>query len=209
MAGVALLWDRLRGIFNPEVGRAKKDVAEHFKTEQGPEKWDQFVAHAANSDEFIKQLQRSKSSDDKLVLHATSMGALQKAPTVGEVESEKGSGTKYQIRKLPDGNFACTCGDWRYKGSVHPGYACKHIKAHKQGLNKVASFRGMSTGFFDELQKIRTAQHIDAEEGHATGSASDARPYSHMLTQDEDTDDYNPRMDLSIDDPEVIVGSNS
>ena len=200
------LWDRLKDLFRPEARKAKKDVAEHYESERP--NWDLFIARAANSQDFIKQLKRSKKAPDKDLLHAVSMAALDKGPTLGEIESESNPGVKYQIRKIPGDTFACTCNDWRFKGSVNPGYECKHIRAHRKGLNKVASFRDMSMSFFDELEKIRDAQRTEAESTKGDVSTEGSRPFSNLLTQDEEPTLYNPRPAGEVDDPEVILGGS-
>jgi hypothetical protein len=207
IAVLGQLWDQLRDIFDTKKRKAKKDVVQHLKSKD-PRKWDTFVANAANSPEFINQLRRNDSVPAKDALHAVSMASLAKGPTVGDVESQSVPGNKYQIRKIPGRKLACTCGDWRYKGSVNPGYECKHIKAHKQGLNKVAGFNEMTQAFFDELQKIRSDQHMDAEEGRRDqyGDNDSAAPFSNILTQDEEPTTYNPRPAQHIDEPEVILG---
>lgn len=206
IAGITALWDTFKDFFSPESKKAKFEIAEHFKSTDS-KKWDRFINNAAKSQEFIDQLKKSKKSDEKLVLHAVNMGALKKAPISGEVESQTQSGTKYQVKKLPTGYYGCTCNDWRYKGSVNPGYECKHIKAHKSGLNKVASFREVSAAFFDELQKIRHEEMKKVYEGLRSDQIQTAKPYSDLLTPGETTY-YNPRPAHPADDPEVIVGGS-
>jgi hypothetical protein len=201
------VWDRVKDWFRPESRKAKKHVEEHYDSET-PD-WNLFVARASNSEDFIKQLKRSKKAPEKDLLHAVQMAALDKGPTLGEVESESTPGVKYQVRKLPNDAYGCTCNDWRFKGSVNPDYECKHIIAHRKGLNKVAGFKDMSIAFFDELQKIRDAQHATAENAMKGPYADNARPYSNLLTQDEEPVEYNPRPAGQPDDPEVILGGSA
>ena len=40
-----------------------------------------------------------------------------------------------EIREIPEG-LGCTCPDWRFNGSIKPGYKCKHVQAHQAGLVK-------------------------------------------------------------------------
>lgn len=206
------VWDKVRDWLNPEKRKARKDVREHYQTKD-PAKWDQFIARAAKSPEFIRQLERSKKVPRKDVIHAVNMAGLQKGPTVGEVESESSSGDKYQIRKLPSGDLACTCGDWRYKGSVTPGYECKHIRAHKKGLSKVASckeknaaFREKTLEYFDKLKQKRDEQRMEAVEGMRDGFGDPDSPFSSTLTQDEEPSTYNPNPPRAMEDPDIVLG---
>jgi hypothetical protein len=80
----------------------------------------------------VKALAQHKKADPKLIQHTQSMHALAKGKTVGKIQSSTLSGKTYEVRKIPAG-FACQCNDWRYKGSVTPGYECKHIRAYKAG----------------------------------------------------------------------------
>lgn len=208
VAGLGDTWERFKDIFRPEARRAKKDVARHFMSED-PKKWDAFVQNAANSPEFIKQLKRSKQSDDKLVLHAASMHQLANSSVSGEVESQGNPGQKYQVKKLPGGQFGCTCNDWRYKGSVQPGYECKHVRAYKQGRVKVASFRDKTTAFFDELSKIREVEKAEAEAARDKEYYDNDRPFSNMLTQDDEPSYYNPHPAQPVEEPEIILGGNA
>ena len=195
--------DRVKDWLRPESRAAQKHVSEHYDSDR-PD-WNLFVARAANSPEFIRQLKKGKKPQ-KDVLHAVSMAALDQGPTLGTVESEKNPGVQYQIRKLPNDRYGCTCNDWRYKGSVNPGYECKHIKAHREGLNKVAGFNETTAAFFDELQKIRDAQREAVAKDRKGNYADTGSPFSNLLTQDEEPTTYNPRPVGQIDDPEVILG---
>ena len=198
-------WDRFRDLFRGESGRAQKDVEQHVSSPD----WNKFVDRAAGSPKFVQALSRNKNVSAKDVLHAESMGALARAAVDGEVESAGSSGSKYQIKKLPGGSFGCTCKDWRYRGSIRPGYECKHIQAHKQGKMKVSSsFKEKTTSFFDELSKIRAEQKRYADEDREMGDHGE-RPFSNILTQDEEPAYYNPNPAQSIDDPEIILGGNS
>lgn len=129
--------DYVSDLFRPEARRARAQVQEHHKSKD-PQKWNDFVENAARSPAFLSAIEKSKKIPEKDVLHAQSMAGLAHGKVVGEIDSSMRSGDKYQIKELPGGQLGCTCGDWRYKGSVNPGYECKHIKAHKKGLSKVA-----------------------------------------------------------------------
>lgn len=208
IGGLGAKWEQFKDLFRPEARRAKKDVALHFKSEH-PGKWDDFIENAAASPQFVKQLARSDRADDKLVLHATSMAQLTNSNVIGQVESQKDSGQQYQIKELPGGRFGCTCNDWRFKGSVNPEYECKHIRAFKEGKMKVASFRDKTVAFFDELSKIRKLDKIDAEASRNREHYGDGdRPYSNLLTQDDEPSYYNPHPVTPMEDPEIILGGN-
>lgn len=208
------LLERVTNWFRPEATRAKYQLKEHLESKD-PEKWDDYVAHAASSPAFIEQLKKSKKVSDKDVLHAVSMAGMTNGPTIGQVESDSIPGVQYQIRKLPSGDFACTCGDWRYKGSVNPGYACKHIRAFREGKSKVAtimeknaSFRAKTMAYFDELRDQRHHNRVDAERGMRDNYADPDSPFPNTLTQDEEPAPYNPNPPQSIEDPEIILGGN-
>jgi hypothetical protein len=64
------------------------------------------------------------------------------------------------------------------------------------------SFGHEMTAFFDELGKIRAAQEKKREDVY--GSDHKSRPFSSLLTQDEEPTDYFP--DQAVDEePQVIV----
>lgn len=200
VGGFSALWDRLRDIVYPKARKAKKDVQEHFSSED-PKKWDQFVAKSPDS-EFLRQLEKNKQTDPKLLLHARQMGNLKTGPTLGTVISSSGPGS-YEIKSLPNGMVGCTCNDWRFKGSVTPGYKCKHIKAYEQGLSKAASFNASTLGFFDELRKIREAIREDAYEEQKASMSNTAQPYSNLLRTNKYFDTASKYEET---EPEVITG---
>lgn len=207
LGGLGAKWGRFKELFQPEAKKARSDVARHFKAKH-PERWDDFIENAATSPSFLKELAASRSSDDKMVLHATSMAQLANANSVDQVESQRNPEQRYQIKKLPGGRLGCTCNDWRYKGSVRPGYACKHIRAYEGGKMKVGSFGDKTVAFFDELSKIRDADRIDAEGPQGQEYHDNDRPFSNLLTQDDEPSDYNPHPAQPIDEPEIILGGN-
>jgi len=135
IAGIRDMWQQFLDVFRPEEDRkARARVDYHFSPKSGPEKWDKLVRNARDNT-FLKYLEKHPDSDDKLVLHAKSMGELSRGQTVGKVWSSRLPGRSYEIKKIPAG-LGCTCPDWRFKGSVNPGYQCKHIRAHKKGKVK-------------------------------------------------------------------------
>jgi len=203
-ADLSALWEQFRDLFDTKARQAKKDIQSHIKSDD-PKKWDRFVDNATNSTGFLRQLKKSQVPK-KDILHATNMAALHTSPVVGEVDSDSSSGMRYQIKKLPDG-LGCTCNDWRYKGSVNPGYECKHIKAFSLGKTKVSSFSEMTSAFFDELQRIRNEKRKEVYAGRREDYANSARPYSDLLLPGE-TMYYNPRPVNAVEDPEVILGGS-
>ena len=151
-AGVSDLWESFKDIFRGEKSKAQRRAAVVFSPDQKPEtRWKNLPRNVGSS-EFVKAVQSHPSADKKLKQHVRSMHDMTKGKTVGKVESSGGGGKSYEIRKMPGGNLGCTCGDWRYKGSVSPGYECKHIKKFKGGQTKLGA---NLTSFFDELDKIR------------------------------------------------------
>lgn len=124
----------IRGIENM---RTKRRLDYFFSPKAGSERWDKFDKFV-RSPVFLEGLAAHSGSDDKMLQYAKSLHDLSRAPTEGKVESSKGKGLRYEIKKLPDGRYGCTCNDWKYKGSVDPTHECKHIKAFKAGKTSVA-----------------------------------------------------------------------
>ena len=110
-------------------------VAYHFSPKAGNERWDRFLKNVSDPS-YLKQLAQHPEADDELLQHAKSLHDLSKSPTVGKVYSSRLPGRSYEIRELQNGNYGCTCPDWRFVGTLQPGYECKHIKAHKAGKVK-------------------------------------------------------------------------
>jgi hypothetical protein len=133
IAGFASTLVALLGEKKP-TEREQQRVEHFFSPKAGGDKWDRFVRWT-HSPGFVKQLKTHPESDEKLLLHALSMHQLQRGRPVGKVKSSTTPGKSYEIRKLPNG-LGCTCPDWRFKGSVNPGYRCKHIRAHEKGKAK-------------------------------------------------------------------------
>lgn len=130
------LWQRLvTGIFGTDKEKQKQRVDYFYSPRAGPDKWTKFDSNI-KSPEFLAQVTTHKNADPKLVQFAHSMHALTNSPTVGKVQSERLSGKTYEIRNTPRG-LACTCPDWRFVGTLKPGYECKHIRAHKKGKAQV------------------------------------------------------------------------
>ena len=116
------------------TGREQRRVEHFFSPKAGSDKWDRMVRWS-HSPGFVKQLKAHPESDEKLLLHALYMHQLQRGRPVGKVKSSTTPGKSYEVRKLPNG-LGCTCPDWRFRGSVNPGYQCKHIRALKKGKAK-------------------------------------------------------------------------
>lgn len=197
------LWRSVQEMFRPEQKRERLR-AEGFLSSTDSARWEQLPTLVQNP-EFVRQLAKADGSDKKLVQHAKSMYGLQHGTTVQNVEGT--SGKVYDVRRLPDGTLGCTCSDWRYRGSVNPGYECKHIQAYKQGKTKVgmnSQFGQQMASFFDELYRINEAQR--AERVKHMDPQDTERPYSSLLTQDDEPSDYVPTPAQSIEEPEVIIG---
>ena len=95
--------------------------------EESKDRWDSF-ADKTKDPSFVKAVQNDPRSDDKLKLHAERLNQLHSGKNVALIQGSRGK--TYQVSKLPTGDYGCTCNDWRYKGSVNPGYRCKHIKEY-------------------------------------------------------------------------------
>ena len=129
------LWSKFTGLFDsPEERKTKSKVDYHFSPRAGLDKWNKFSKNVRDK-KFLQRLSQHPDADPKLVQHAKGMHELSRGTTINKIQSSASPGATYEIRKTPTG-FACTCNDWRFKGSVNPGYDCKHIKAHKAGKVK-------------------------------------------------------------------------
>lgn len=135
IAGLRDMWQGFLDVFRPAQDRkARARVEYHFSDKAGDDKWDKLVRNAQDKT-FLKYFEKHPDSDSKDILHVKSMGDLGRGKTIGKVWSSRLPGRSYEIKKIPQG-LGCTCPDWRFKGSVNPGYECKHIKAHKRGKVK-------------------------------------------------------------------------
>jgi hypothetical protein len=107
-------------------------VAYHFSPRAGGERWDRFLRNVADPG-YVAQLAQHPDVDQELLRHAKSLHEMSQGRTVGKVYSNRLPGRSYEVRELADGTYGCTCPDWRYVGSLKPGYECKHIKAYRAG----------------------------------------------------------------------------
>lgn len=115
--------------------RAKLRVAYHFSPKAGPDKWTKFVKNVADPS-YLQMLASNPKADPNLIQHAAALHDLSKGHTVGKVYSARLPGRSYEIKELPDGSLGCTCPDWRFVGTLRPGYKCKHILAYEAGSVK-------------------------------------------------------------------------
>jgi hypothetical protein len=128
------LWHKVISIFSStpsQPDKAQQRVDYHFSPRAGRDRWDKLVRNARSS-EFVQKLEEHPEADPKLIQHARSMHDLSHGKTIGKIKSTRLPGRSYEIRKTQTG-LACTCPDWRFVGSVNPGYECKHIRAFKRG----------------------------------------------------------------------------
>lgn len=102
-----------------------QSTIDSLHAEESKEKWNSF-ADSAKDPDFVRAVKNDPRSDDKLKLHAERLSQLHNSPQVATITGT--GGKAYTVTKLPNGDYGCTCNDWRYKGSVNPGYKCKHIK---------------------------------------------------------------------------------
>jgi hypothetical protein len=131
IAGLGDWWQGFLDIFRGQKAKARRRVDYHFSDKAGPDRWNKFSRNVEDP-QFIRYLTNHPKSDAKVVRHAVSLHHLAKGKVLGKVQSSRLPGRSYEIRQLPKA-LGCTCPDWRYKGSVNPGYECKHIKAHQAG----------------------------------------------------------------------------
>jgi hypothetical protein len=136
IAGIKDWWRSFLDLFKSkgQDDKTQRRVDYHFSSKAGPDKWNKFIRNAQDP-KFVEQIAKHDQADPKLIQHAKSMHDLMKGTTTGKIKSSRLPGRTYEIHKIP-GGLGCTCPDWRYKGSVTPGYECKHIKAHKAGKVK-------------------------------------------------------------------------
>ena len=125
------LLDRLghfftKSFYGKKMKKHQKQIDSLFE-EESKQKWDAF-ADKTKDTSFVKAVKNDPRSSDKLKLHTDSMHKLHTGKPVATIKGK--SGKSYSIINLGTGTLGCTCGDWRYKGSVSPGYQCKHIKTH-------------------------------------------------------------------------------
>lgn len=131
IAGIGDIWQSFLDVFRPEDKRVQRKVDYQFSPKAGADKWDKLVKNVHNQ-KFVDQLAKHPEADETLAQHAQSMHDLAKGKTVGKIKSSRLPGRSYEVKKI-GGGMGCTCPDWRFKGSVNPGYECKHIRAHKLG----------------------------------------------------------------------------
>lgn len=108
-----------------------KDMKKHQSTidnlhsEESKKHWDEF-SDKAKDKSFVKAVNNDPRSDEKLKMHVKRLNEMHEGKQMAQISGSNGK--VYIVSKLPSGDFGCTCNDWRYKGSVNPGYRCKHIK---------------------------------------------------------------------------------
>lgn len=128
-------WDELEKISAERPGgvspRTWRNVEYQFSEKAGPERWDKLVQRASNP-LFVDAMITHPMTDERLAKHVQSMHALAKGTTIAKIRSSTSPSKSYEVRKTKDGT-GCTCPDWRFRGSVNPGYECKHIRAAKSG----------------------------------------------------------------------------
>lgn len=135
IAGFRDLWQGFLDLFRSKDQKLNKRIEYQFDPKAGPDKWNKFLKNVKNPD-YAKKVMDHPMADEKLKLHTESMHSLAKGDVVNKIKSSRLPGRTYEIRKISGGNLGCMCPDWRFKGSVNPGYECKHIQAHKQGKLK-------------------------------------------------------------------------
>ena len=111
-------------------GKNMKDHQKHIDSlhdKESKDKWDSFADKTKDSS-FVKAVKNDPRSDNKLKLHTERLHKMHQSKPVAQIQGSRGK--SYSVSKLGTGDYACTCNDWRYKGSVNPGYKCKHIREY-------------------------------------------------------------------------------
>jgi hypothetical protein len=134
IAGFRDLWQRFLDIFRTQDQKVQRKVDYQFSPKAGADKWKKLIKNVRDQ-KFVDTLAKHPDADETLIQHAQSMHDLSRGRPVGKILSSRLPGRSYEIRKI-GGGLGCTCPDWRFKGSINPGYECKHIKAHNQGKVK-------------------------------------------------------------------------
>jgi len=188
-------------VMRAEQAKARRRANYLFSERAGSGKWGTIPRNAA-SEAYVEAIENHGAADDKLKMHVRSLYNLSKARPVAKIESSGGKGKTYEVRELPNGGYGCTCNDWRFRGSVTPGYECKHIRAHKQGMIKAGNFSSATARVMD-----RMAEKLEqmAEEKERNAHKRTGRPFSTLLTQGEEPTDYHP-LNPVPDEPEYILG---
>lgn len=102
-----------------------QNTIDNLHSKESKKHWDEFSDKAKDKD-FVKAVNNDPRSDDKLKMHVKRLNEMHEGKPTAQISGSRGK--TYSITKMPSGDFGCTCNDWRYKGSVNPGYKCKHIK---------------------------------------------------------------------------------
>lgn len=197
-------YDEMAKIAAISSASAKRRANYLFSPRASKERW-RTVPRNAASEDYVTAIEASDKADDKLKKHVRSMFLLSHGRTVAKVPSSKGGGKTYEVKDLGNGEYGCTCPDWRYRGSVTPGYECKHIRGVKAGKSKAASFSEATIRELSSADKKRRLRKMDKEQN---GYMRSGRPFSTLLTQDEEPTDYYPANPAN-EEPDVILGHNN
>lgn len=135
IAGLRDLWRKLTDVFRPHHERVQLKVDYFFSPKAGTDRWGK-LTNQVRDQKFVDAIVRHPLADEALKMHVQSMHDLSHGQPVGKINSSDMSGKTYEVRKLPDGTYGCQCGDWRYRGSVIPGYECKHVQAFRAGKRR-------------------------------------------------------------------------
>lgn len=134
IAGLKDWWSSLKDIFRSDDAKVTSRVDYQFSPKAGKDKWTKFERNVRDP-KFVERVISHPMADSKLKKHVKSMHQLSRGTTVAKIQSTRLPGKSYEVRKVP-GGLACTCPDWRYKGTVTPGHKCKHIKAFEAGKTR-------------------------------------------------------------------------
>lgn len=195
-------WLQITDFFRREP-KKQRTIAAQFLASEDKDKWQKLLPQVQNP-EFVRQLGKIKGVDPDLVLHAQSLHVLNKSPVKANIKGS--TGKVYDVKKLPGGTLGCTCNDWRYKGSINPGYECKHIRAYKDGKVKVGmnSFSQSLRAFNEELEAIRIKKEEEAR--MRGGDVNREKVETSDLTADEDARTRSSDPLLGLHEPQVILG---
>lgn len=137
IAGFKDLLQKVLDLFRKPEDRASRKADYFFSPKAGDDRWTK-LPNQARSQSFVDAIAAHPSADEKLKAHVQGLHDLGHGKPVAKIKSTKSMGKTYEIRRLPGGGLGCQCGDWKFRGTVIPGYECKHIKEYRSSRGGAA-----------------------------------------------------------------------